>query len=226
MPGNVLHDLNCILEHWCFPINASLQHVRTCTPTHRSSTFTIQYITIFQPDPALDSPNIILFFSDGFPWTLSSRHWNAWGPQWKTTWKKPWYRRGGFPSFPVAIGPMNLVPSVKPGVGGAQCLCEMTTWEGFFPQSGKNPPKSHHLSPVSGVSQEILEGIGGLGLGDRQALSGTYVLEQRDSKYFVRNLELLQFWRACILVNMDLECSKRCLHERCQWNWIIAVSNW
>lgn len=117
--------------------------------------------------------------------------------------------------FRWRLGPMNLVPSVKPGARELNAS-EMTE-RFFFPQVEKIPPNPI-IFPGFWVSQEILEGIGGLELGDRQALSGTYVLEQRDSKYFVRNLELLQFWRACILVNMDLECSKRCLHERCQWN--------
>ncbi len=38
MLGNILHDLKCILGHWCFAINVSLQNVRTCMPTYKSST--------------------------------------------------------------------------------------------------------------------------------------------------------------------------------------------
>lgn len=226
MPGNVLHDLNCILEHWCFPINASLQHVRTCTPTHRSSTFTIQYITIFQSNSSPRFPKTSSFFF----WCFLE-HWvpdtgMPLASVWKTTWKKPWYRRGGFPFFfRWRLGPMNLVPSVKPGA--RELNASEMTWLFFFvPKVGNNPPKSHHLSGFLGFTRNSWRDWGSGARWRKKALSGTYVLEQRDSKYFVRNLELLQFWRACILVNMDLECSKRCLHERCQWNWIIAVSNW
>lgn len=158
MPGNVLHDLKCILEHWCFPINASLQHVRTCTPTHRSSTFTIKYITIFQSNSSPRFPKDHLFFLMG-PWTLSSWHWNAIGLSEKlhlTAVVSPWK----FPSFPVAIGPMNLVPSVKPGARELNASESSVRWLGGFSESG-NPPKSHISFRVSGVSQEILEGICG-----------------------------------------------------------------
>lgn len=60
---------------------------------------------------------------------------------------------------------MNLVPSVKPG---ARELSESEMTERFFfSQSGFFPPNPI-IFPGFWVSQEILEGIGGLGLGDEK----------------------------------------------------------
>lgn len=105
------------------------------------------------PIPALDSPKHHPFF---FWWvrpnieflTLEC-HW----PQWKTTWKTPWSL--AVVSFPFffrwRLGPMNLVPSVKPGARELS-ESEMTYIGFFFPKVAICPPKSHHLSGFLGFT--------------------------------------------------------------------------
>ena len=82
------------------------------------------------------------------PWTLSSWHWNAMASVQLSS--KPCIAVG-FPSFPVAIGPMNLVPSVKPGARELNAS-EMTERFFFFPKVAMYP-KSHHLSGFLGFTR-------------------------------------------------------------------------
>lgn len=104
------------------------------------------------PIPALDSPKTSSFFFLMLPWTLSSWHWNAIGLS-----EKPHEKRRGIAvvSFPFffrwRLGPMNLVPSVKPGARELS-ESEMTYIGFFFPKVAICPPKSHHLSGFLGFT--------------------------------------------------------------------------